>query len=148
MWGAAVLILAAAPSGSGVAALGGPEVLSVSDVIARHEELDGQKLRVRGWIGECGRLSCTLSAVPADAAQTVSLGLSPDFDNDPRFQDRSTIREVVAEATLARQCFNHAGEPRSPVPPPPPCTDRPDQLRSPKLLRIIRTLPSPAKRKP
>jgi hypothetical protein len=148
MQGAVLLLLAAAPLANLATAGDGSNVLDVSDVDAWHEALDGQTVQVRGWISVCHVLSCGLAAKPDGRGTFVSLGQSPDFDRDPQFQDRTSIKEVIVEAVVSRRCFAHGGEAGVMIPPPPPCMDRSDQLRSPKLLRVVRKLPFSAKRKP
>ena len=127
---AAALTLAAL--GTGPAEAREPDVLSVADVVARHIELDGQIVRVRGWIRECHGRSCGIYETRAGdwRAGHLSLGGAPEFDR--RVQGHGLV-QVELEARVHAVCFNDP----MPAGVVEICADRVDQLADPRLVRIL-----------
>jgi hypothetical protein len=130
---AALLLLAL--SANGAMAREGA-TLSVAEAVARHGELNGRVVRVKGWLGTCQGLSCSLYETLAGArgqgaeAGWLSIGSSVAFDRRAR---RLRHKRIVLEARLHAVCFND---------PTPPgivevCADRVEQLQPIRIVRIL-----------
>lgn len=112
-------------------------VLSVGDVIAQHEALDGKLVHVRGWLyAPCYPLACTIRARNERLAPQLSIGGSPAFDRDVTAMTKAGS-EIVIEGRVNRRCFDHGRDADAPRYPAPPCTDRADQLAEPRLVEVI-----------
>lgn len=113
----------------------GERAIGVEDVIARHHELDGKRIRVHGWLGNCWSNSCGLfSSADEDAALRLSIGSSKSFDLKARSLKG---RHVEIEATVDAGCMHIKYDE------PPPenseiCLDRAEELASPILIRKLR----------
>jgi hypothetical protein len=119
------ILLAMMLSACAVPALSGPVPLSIDQVLARHPELDGQRVRVRGWLSLCQSLSCWMTTTPdKNARPFLSIGSSSSFD---RAVAKWVGREVVIDATLNDECLR----------PDIICTDRADVLSDPVLVRVL-----------
>jgi hypothetical protein len=105
------------------------QVLSVPRVIAQHKGLNGKKVRVLGWIIGCGRYDCELFDT-SDGGAKVSLGRSQEFDK--AVKRAGGVLQVIVEGTIDRTCFE----------PSMACLDRPDQIRDPSLVRVLKVLPA------
>lgn len=104
-------------------------VLSIDDVIARHEALDGKIVRVRGWLLErCQPLGCSI--VPSRRSYGLYLSLGGTASFDQSLVDRRAVgHEILIEGQVDAGQFPEDGE---------IITDRPAQLRHPRLIRIFR----------
>jgi len=127
---AAALILA--PFAAGHAKAREPVVLSVADVVARHIELNGHVVRVRGWIRECHGRSCGIYETRAGdwRGGHLSIGGAPGFDR--RVQGQGLV-QVELQARVHAVCFNDP----MPAGVVEICADRVDQLADPRLIRIL-----------
>jgi hypothetical protein len=111
--------------------------LSVDDVVARHEALDGNVVQVRGWIGRCYRFGCILSGSTDKGANWLSLGGSASFDADLE-RRKAEGHEVIVEGRVKSDCFQHPkGDPRHDPNNLVICTDRADQLADPRLIEVL-----------
>ena len=86
----------------------GNATLRVPDVLARHEELDGRIVEVRGWLGRCFNFTCALYADPGSAARDdfnaphLTIGPRNDFDRRARPYRN---REIVLRARFDNGCI-------------------------------------------
>ena len=130
-----LLIIAGLLEASVAAAVEAP-VLTVPQVIAQHEALDGKVVRVRGWLlKRCQKLDCALSARRDDREPSISLGGSTSFDL--ALQDsRAEGHEILVEGRVNRICFDHSKDPGNGPGDLIFCTDRADELVDPRLITI------------
>lgn len=111
----------------------------------RHEELDGKRVMITGWLVECQPLSCALlnnlDGLDDDDFHYISLGESLEFDRSvARFEGRPHLVEV--EGIIRRTCFSHQNDVGIDLGGDIiVCTDRADQLRNPRLLRVLDRAP-------
>jgi hypothetical protein len=130
------LLVIAGTLGLSVTAGAEAPVLTVPQVIARHEALDGKIVRVRGWlIHRCQRLDCALSARRDDREPSLSLGGSTSFDSALR-DARAEGHEILVEGRVNRTCFDHSKDPGNDSRELVLCTDRADELANPRLISI------------
>lgn len=112
---------------------------SVAEVVARHIELNGRVVRVRGWIRECHGRSCSLyeAAVGAKGggaeAAWLSIGWAPAFDRQVR---QLGVAQIEVEARVHAVCFNDP----MPTGVVEVCADRVDQLQNPRLIKTVSQL--------
>ena len=106
----------------------------IGDVITRYRLLDDAPVRVRGWLGECRRLSCQLYEGADYQGARLSLGASDTFD---RRAARLASRWVMVEGRVNAFCLD-----TDPHPLPNDevlvtgCTDRADDLRNPRIVAV------------
>jgi hypothetical protein len=133
----AFLLSVAVLAASGIAAAKRPE-LSVAAVISQHEALDGQIVRVRGWLNEqCYYLSCGLSSSDnGDGGLGLSLGESRRFDIALK-KSKALGHEIIVEGRVHRLCFDHSKDPDVSDGEIVVCTDRANQLSAPRLIKVI-----------
>ena len=105
--------------------------LSVGDVWARHHELDGQVLRIRGIVTNCQPLSCQLRESATAKARWLSLGSSTRFDAAVK---NELGREIVVEGRLDSTCLHLFADPPSNSREIVVCADRFPTIVSPKLI--------------
>jgi len=106
--------------------------LSVEQVIARHHELDGRTIEVRGWLTYCHPRSCILSSQQGDAGDShLSIASSSRFD---RRATRMIGLRITVRATLNDNCLHGRGSSRAEEPVIVVCTDRASELRNPSLV--------------
>ena len=112
-----------------------PSALSVGVVWARHQQLDGQIIRVSGIVYRCHRLDCQLAEAPGRRAKSLGIGSSPTFDRaiQPYLGHR-----IIVEARLKARCLHISADRPSDrhgddivV-----CTDRADELADPKIVAV------------
>ena len=110
--------------------------LGVAEVVARHTELNGRVVRVRGWIRTCHGRGCSLCETSAGAegrgaeAGWLSIGWAPNFDRQVRSLG---LVQIELEARVRAVCFNDP----MPAGVVEVCADRVDQLQNPRLVRIL-----------
>jgi hypothetical protein len=108
-----------------------PVALSVTEVIARHRELNGRQVIVRGWLDRCRTLSCGLFASRKAAVihrygdDMLSIGWSKAFDRE--LLNRGPV-EILLRARVNDTCMR----------PEIICLDRADELQPIKILRVWR----------
>jgi hypothetical protein len=113
--------------------------LSISEVAARHEKLDGHRVRVHGWLNSCQRLGCIIYESPGGNGATLSLGSSPYFDR--RVASFAKFdSEIILEGIVDRHCFDHSSDPGHDPNDILVCTDRADQIRNPRLVRVVKKI--------
>lgn len=114
----------------------GTQALSVADVVARHNELDGRVVRIRGWVGECHGRSCGLYETRSGAhgngaeAGSLSIGTAPAFDRQVRSLGRA---QIVVDARVRAVCFNDP----MPAGVVEVCADRVDQLQPIRIVQVL-----------
>ena len=131
----ATFLLALAVGSGAATAAADPPALTIEEVVARHDELDGQGIRVRGWLTACEPLSCRISAGPNRQDRPhLSIGGSETFD---AAVENLIGRQIVLDATLDPKCLHIQ------VDDPPPegkafiCTDRAPVLANPALVASL-----------
>jgi hypothetical protein len=79
------------------------DIYSVAQVSANIKELDGQKLRIRGWLNGCdGGFRCNLSALPGPmSGKSLTIDLVPEIE---WHLGRLDGQEVVLEAVVTKEC--------------------------------------------
>jgi hypothetical protein len=103
--------------------------LSISEVAARHEKLDGHRVRV----------GCIIYESPGGNGATLSLGSSPYFDR--RVASFAKFdSEIILEGIVDRHCFDHSSDPGHDPNDILVCTDRADQIRNPRLVRVVKKI--------
>lgn len=108
------------------------EPLSVEDVLARHHELDGRTIVVRGWLSPCQRLSCRLMArTQGTTSPYLSIGGSLAFD--ARIAGR-TGQRITIRARLDARCMHARLDAVRENDDVVICTDRASELRDPTLV--------------
>jgi hypothetical protein len=112
--------------------------LSIADVIARHEQLDGQRVRVSGWLlDKCYRFGCSIRASREADSPTLRIGESADFD-EALISKGAQGHRILIEGRVKHDCFDHPkGDPRYDPKFITVCTDRGDQLADPKLITVL-----------
>ena len=108
------------------------EPLSIEDVIARHHELDGRTIEVRGWLSNCQRLSCRLMA-RTDGTGTAYLSIGGSRAFDARVRGRAGQR-ITIRARLDARCMHARADSQRDEPEIVICTDRASELRNPVLV--------------
>lgn len=112
-------------------------VMSVGDVIAGHEALDGKTVRVRGWLyAACYRFGCAIRARNERLAVQLSIGESSTFDRALEAAN-AVGKEIVVEGRVDRTCFDHSKDPGTTVKDIVICTDRAPQLADPRLIDVL-----------
>ena len=135
---------------------GASPVLTIADVIDRHEALNGQAVRVRGWVLGCHPLSCRLSENPDGSGKSLGIGSNPHFDSalvrkggaglvtnsngDLIGNPNAHALFIEIEGKVDRTCFSHKREPGAQE---VPCLDRAEELQAPRLLEVIKSGPLP-----
>jgi hypothetical protein len=105
--------------------------LTVDEVVERHHELDGQAIRVRGWLTLCQPLSCSLSSSPQRGdGFSLSIGGSDSFD---RAVAGLIGRKIVVDAKLDAKCLHIQVDAELPSD-VLLCLDRAPVLTSPRLV--------------
>jgi hypothetical protein len=134
----AAALLAGSLALSAAAAADAP-VLTVADVIARHEALNSQIVRVRGWLlYPCQPTGCGIRASKKKKSAGVSIGGSAEFDRAVA-AEKALGREIVVEGRIKRDCFDHSkDQPRDPSR-DVICLDRASQLAEPRLIEVLST---------
>jgi hypothetical protein len=113
---------------------------AIAEIESRHEKLDGKRVRVTGWLRDCWYLSCHITAERGQKGPDLSLGASTLFDRAVGPFRKQEI-EIEVEGIVGRPCFDHSNDPGRDPNLIEVCTDRADQLRRPRLLRVIQTFP-------
>jgi hypothetical protein len=117
-----------------------PSEMTVTEALARWQELDGKIVYVRGWMGTCWNMDCTIYAdqtlIDEGYPQRErSLVIAPKGQN---FGERSEFdkhlnslrgQEIVLKARFDDSCFKYI------------CTDRASTLVPIGVVRVIRTTP-------
>jgi len=153
---AAALIL----SGASVARAA-PEtpLLSISEINARHENLDQAAVRVRGWITACQPLGCSLDELPDGKGAAISIGSSKEFDRSVLAHDGRIIvfdspghssvnftnghlLFVEIEGVINSKCFDHSHERYRRGRRIALCIDRTGQLLKPRLMHVLANRPT------
>lgn len=113
-----------------------PTNLSFSEIALRHNELEGHRLRVVGWLRGCQFLSCGITSDPGGKGKWLSLGASKTFDRDVApYNDSDILIEV--EGTVGG-CFIDETENGQEI---EVCTDRADNIKHPRLVQILKVAP-------
>jgi hypothetical protein len=135
------LLIIAGSLGASIGAAAEAPALTVPQVIAQHEALDGKVVRVRGWLlHRCQKLDCALSARRGDRQPSLSLGSSANFDL--ALQDsRAEGHEILVEGRVNRTCFDHSKDPDNDSRELTFCTDRADELADPRLISVYSSSP-------
>ena len=113
----------------------GDKVLSVVEVVERHHELDGQAIRVRGYLSLCERMSCWLTPRRSKNSEPyLSIGSSQSFDSSIQ---NLIGQEIVVEATLDADCLHIQVDPPRPDGTMIVCTDRASVLEDPIFIKAL-----------
>jgi hypothetical protein len=128
-------------------AAGSNRFYGVKEVIERHDELDGRRILVRGWLSYCLPLNCVLYASNDLDSDTLSIGSSRSFD---KVAKRLSGKKIEILAKLDADCSYHvADRPDDKASPNEDgvsedghyhsiCLDRADVLSKPRLVRVLR----------
>lgn len=115
----------------------GPRPLSISEVWARHHELDGKQIRVQGVIVRCERLGCPIQETADPHSKGLGIGTSAEFDEQAL---RNLGKTFVVEGKFDAECLHvradedvqKASEDELFV----VCTDRASMIIDPRIVRI------------
>lgn len=113
----------------GCATVNGSNEMTVSQVLARWEELDDKVISVRGWMGDCTNFRCELHSQADqighfDRRNQITLGRqSSEFD---ALLNSYRGREIVVRGKFDDECLRGI------------CTDRASVLEPIRVLRVIR----------
>ena len=125
-----VLLLAAMPL---------PLPLTIEQIFARHEDLAGQRVQVRGWLQRCQPLSCYITPRRSDGGRRrgggtfLSIGPSKEFDVSVA---QAWSKEIVVEGAVG-SCFSHPpGDPNYKPDEIVACIDRGGNLLAPRLIEL------------
>lgn len=114
----------------------------IATIYARHEQLAGQRVSVRGWLHACYRLSCGIAGEGRTDANFLSFGPSTRFDHSLPPHPREDI-EIVVSGVVEPGCFPHPeGDPNHHDDVIIVCADRYSHLADPILLKVLRRRPT------
>ena len=112
-----------------------PKILGVREAVERHHELDGQTIRVSGYVPYCKLLDCAIHAKRNSHSKPyLRLGSSEAFDA----QVQSWLgKRIVVEGRLEAKCIHLRADPPAPLSSDDElivCFDRANELRDPKIV--------------
>jgi hypothetical protein len=84
-----------------------PDVMTVSGVDQKFAALEGQTIRIRGWMGRCTNEQCGLFASRSEARKGVITGWAHVLTPDASFlaqQVDQQVREVILQARVVVTC--------------------------------------------
>ena len=106
--------------------------LTVSEVWARHHELEGSVIRVRGVIPRCYSLGCELYESKEDKSKWLSIGTSDKFDDEV---ETYLGKPILVEGRLRGECLHaFADKDTDQTEEVIICTDRASMIMNPKLI--------------
>jgi hypothetical protein len=130
------LLIIAGLSGLSVASAAEAPVLTVPQVIERHEALDGKVVRVSGWLhSRCYRFGCSITNTRDGKGAYLSLGGSGSFDLAVQ-KAGAQGRKILVEGRVNHTCFDHSKDPGNDPRELTICTDRADELADPRLISV------------
>ncbi len=106
-------------------------VMSVEDVIARHDDFNGKLIQVQGWLTLCEPRSCWISSGPNKKSPYLSIGSSATFD---RMAAGRVGTIVVVKAILDTRCLHSRVDATGADDEMVICFDRAEELQNPKLI--------------
>ena len=115
----------------------GSSALTVSEVWARHHELDGKVIRVRGFVSGCRILGCALQESLGEDTKWLGIGTSGKFD---KAVAPLVGRQIVVKGRLDASCLHVYADPRFEqnrediiI-----CTDRASMIDEPRLIGPVK----------
>jgi len=106
-------------------------VMSVSEVLRRHDELDRRTIRISGVVRRCTRISCALSD-PNEPSAFLGIAPSRSFDRQIK---RWIGRPVTVEARLDADCLHYLlDKPEDRTDDVLLCGDRAGDLDDPRIV--------------
>lgn len=121
-----------------VPGVSGSQRLSMSDIVANHETLDGKTVRTVGWLRNCLGRGCSITESSGGAGASLSLGTSGTFDRTVA-PYRGIDIQIEVEGKVNRECFDHRSDPGADQDAINVCMDRGNEIDSPTLIRILQT---------
>lgn len=124
-----------------VTAQSGTSALTVSDVWAKHHELDGKMIRVQGVVTRCYRLGCQLYQSAGDQSKWLGIGTSDSFDEAVASY---LGKRIIVEGRLRADCLHVMADPEEQTHRPDGevnviiCTDRASMIMQPQLVGLVR----------